>query len=46
MDDFAAVQVLEADNDAGDKEFGLFFTEPSSVAKVIAQIAPVAVVHD
>ena len=45
VDDFISVHVLEADEDVGHKELGLFLSEGSFVSQVIAQVTAVQVVY-
>ena len=46
VDDLVLVHVFQTDEDVGDEELGLFFTESALVAQVVPQVAPVEVVHD
>ncbi len=46
MDDPAGVEVLEAEDDAGEEEAGFGLIEDAVVAEVVAHISAVAVVHD
>lgn len=45
MDNFIFMQKLQSDKDIGNKEFGLFFSKRPFVAKVIAQVTAIKVVH-
>lgn len=41
-----AVEVFQGEDDAGEKEFGLFFAEELPIADVVSEISAVEIVHE
>lgn len=46
VDDPAGVEVLESSDNAGEEETGLLLSEFTTIAQVVPEVTPVAVIHN